>query len=78
MTFTNLAAHEIHFLSLLNVAQVEYLIIGGHAVAYHGYQRDIGNLDIWVSMQKLNAKKMVAVLHAFGHGLPDEAELFLS
>ena len=76
MTPASLVAHERDFLSLLNNAQVEYLVIGGHAVAYHGYRRAIGDLDIWVSTQKLNAQKMVAVLHAFGHGLPQEAERF--
>lgn len=76
MSLTSLATHERDFLSLLNAAQVEYLVIGGHAVAYHGYRRAIGDLDIWVSTQKLNAQRMVAVLHAFGHGLPYAAESF--
>lgn len=76
MPLISLATHERDFLSLLNATQVEYLVIGGHAVAYHGYRRAIGDLDIWVSTQKFNAQKMVAVLHAFGHGLPYEAESF--
>lgn len=76
MASSNLSAHEREFLGLLNAAQVEYLVIGGHAVAYHGYRRVIGDLDIWVSIQKPNAQKMVAVLDAFGGGLPHEAEHF--
>ncbi|HMN30895.1 MAG TPA: hypothetical protein PKE45_22260 [Caldilineaceae bacterium] len=49
MTQTRLAAHESVFLSLLNANQVEYLVIGSHAVAYHGYRRPIADLDVWVA-----------------------------
>jgi hypothetical protein len=30
------------FLQLLNSQQVEYLLVGGYAVAYHGYPRATG------------------------------------
>jgi hypothetical protein len=33
-------------LELLNVNEVEYLIIGGYALALHGYPRFTGDLDI--------------------------------
>ncbi len=29
-------------------AGVEYLLIGGHAVGYHGYRRAAGDLDVWI------------------------------
>jgi len=45
------------FLKLLNDHEVEYLIVGGHAVAYHGYPRSTGDLDVWVSVNAHNAKK---------------------
>jgi hypothetical protein len=76
MTDTTLAHHKRTFLNLLNAKQVEYLVIGGHAVAYHGYQRLIADLDVWVATHKSNTQKIVAVLHALGHGLPAEAEAF--
>lgn len=76
MRHINLAQNEKTFLSLLNVNQVEYLVIGGHAVAYHGYLRPIADLDIWISIQRVNAQKIVSVLHSFGNGLPTEAETF--
>jgi len=76
MKQTSLAPQERIFLGLLNTHQVEYLVIGGHAVAYHGYRRPIVDLDVWVATQRRNAQKMVAVLRAFGHDLPIEAEMF--
>ena len=35
------------FLRLLNSHGVEYLLIGGYAVGYHGYPRATGDMDIW-------------------------------
>jgi hypothetical protein len=34
------------FLLLLNSEKIEYLIIGGYAVGYHGFPRPTGDLDI--------------------------------
>ena len=72
MTYTGLANHERIFLSMLIASQVEYLVIGGHAVAYHGYPRPVADLDIWITTGTLNAKKIVTVLHKYGFGLADE------
>ena len=56
------------FLRLLNANEVEYLLVGGYAVAYHGYPRATGDLDIWVAMDPANARRMMVVLDAFGFG----------
>jgi len=37
------------FLQLINSNQVEYLLVGGYAVAHHGYPRATGDMDIWVA-----------------------------
>ncbi len=34
------------FLRLLNENHVEYVVIGGYAVAHHGYVRPTGSLDV--------------------------------
>ena len=66
------------FLKLLNAHQVEYLLIGGYAVGYHGYPRATADMDIWIAMNPANAEKIVAVLKEFGFNLPDlSPELFL-
>ena len=36
------------FIESLHSNGVDYLIVGGHAVAFHGYPRFTGDLDIWV------------------------------
>lgn len=63
---------------MLNSHQVEYLLIGGYAVSYHGYPRTTADIDIWVAIQKENAEKVVAVLKEFGFDTPSlTADLFL-
>jgi len=59
------------FLKLLNAHQVEYLLIGGYAVGYHGYPRATADMDIWIAMHSANAERIVAVLKEFGFDLPE-------
>ena len=54
------------FIGLLNSNAVEYLVVGGHAVALHGYPRYTGDIDFWVRPSKENARAILAVLSAFG------------
>ena len=66
------------FLQLLNSKEVEYLVIGGYAVGYHGYPRATGDMDIWISMNEKNALKMVNALKEFGFDIPElKKEMFL-
>jgi predicted nucleotidyltransferase len=66
------------FLRLLNDHGVEYLLIGGYAVNYHGYPRATADMDVWIALQPANAGRMVAALKEFGFDLPDlSPELFL-
>jgi len=52
-------------LRLLNAHGVKYLLIGGYAVAYHGYPRATGDIAIWVVPEPDNAERIVAVLLQF-------------
>lgn len=66
------------FLKLLNSHKVEYLLIGGYAVGYHGYPRATGDMDIWIAMHLQNARKMVEVLKSFGFDIPElSVDMFL-
>ena len=66
------------FLQLLNAHQVEYLLIGGYAVGYHGYPRATADMDIWIALHPINAERVVAALKVFGFDLPGlSADLFL-
>ena len=67
------------FLRLLNSETIEYLIVGGYAVGYHGYPRPTGDLDIWVAVQPDTATKLVAALAKFGFGAAGATvELFMT
>lgn len=50
------------FLKLLNENEVEYLLIGGYAVTYHGYPRSTYDMDIWIGISQANADRMVRVM----------------
>jgi hypothetical protein len=54
------------FIELLNSHDARYLIVGGHAVAYHGYPRMTGDIDFFVEVSEENAHKLIAVLGQFG------------
>ena len=54
------------FITLLNKYSVEYLVVGGYAMAYHGRPRYTGDLDIWINISNANADKMLLVLSEFG------------
>jgi predicted nucleotidyltransferase len=78
MAIVNLPPDFKEFLRLLNEHDVEYLLIGGYAVAYHGYPRATADMDIWIARHRQNAEKIVAALKAFGFAVPElSAELFL-
>ena len=63
------------FLRLLNSNKVEYLLIGGYAVGYHGYPRPTGDIDIWITRTRDNSQRVVEALTEFGFTCP--AELLL-
>ncbi|MBL8759497.1 MAG: hypothetical protein JNK35_13845 [Phycisphaerae bacterium] len=65
MAKQQLAQDFKEFLALLNSASVEYLIVGGYAVASHGYPRPTGDLDIWVAVHPDTAARLAKVCHAF-------------
>jgi hypothetical protein len=54
------------FLKLLNSNGVEYLLIGGYAVALHGYIRATNDLDVWVGVDKQNSIRVDRALREFG------------
>ena len=59
------------FLKLLNAHHVEYLLIGGFAVAIHGYPRATADMDVWVARNRANAERIVSCLREFGFDTPD-------
>jgi hypothetical protein len=56
------------FIQLLNDNCVRYLVVGGYAVALHGYPRYTKDIEIWVELNPDNAKRIVHALDEFGFG----------
>lgn len=56
------------FIQSLDDSHVRYLVIGGYAVAVHGYPRYTRDIDIWIEMTPDNAANMVKALEQFGFG----------
>lgn len=54
------------FLNSLNSKGVEYLLIGGYAVAHHGYPRATNDLDVWIASTPDNADRVVEAVAEFG------------
>ncbi len=64
------------FLQLLNSKKIEYLVIGGYAVGYHGYPRATGDMDVWIAINEKNALKMVDVLKEDGISVAQSEGMF--
>jgi hypothetical protein len=61
-------------LELFNRHKVEYLIVGGYALAFHGAPRFTRDIDLFVRPTSDNAKRILAALNEFGFGSLDLAE----
>ena len=58
-------------LELFNKHNVEYLIVGGYALAFHGAPRYTRDIDLFVRPMKENARRILAALDEFGFGSLD-------
>ena len=47
---------------------VEFAVCGGYAVAFHGYPRVTMDIDVLVTPDQENAKRIMCALEAFGFG----------
>jgi len=54
------------FIELLNKNSVKYLVVGGYALAFHGFPRYTKDIDFWVWVNEENAKNLVKTLKEFG------------
>lgn len=58
------AHHEL--LSILIQHNVDFIVIGGYAVIFHGYNRTTGDVDIWLKPENENKMKLIRALDEFG------------
>lgn len=59
------------FIEQLNEKGVKYLVVGGYAVAFHGYPRYTKDIDFWIWLDESNADRMLQALNGFGFNSPD-------
>jgi len=64
----NLEEDLREFVELLNALDVRYIVVGAFAVAYHGYPRFTGDIDLFIERSSENAKRIVDVIEQFGFG----------
>lgn len=57
----------LNLVRLLNEENVEYVVLGGHAVIAHGYLRTTGDIDIFVNPTLENAQKLLRALERYGY-----------
>jgi len=53
-------------LKLLNAHKVDYLVVGGYALGFHGAPRFTGDIDLFVKPDPQNAKRILDTLKEFG------------
>jgi hypothetical protein len=54
------------FFALLNEHKVEFIIVGGYALAFHGAPRYTGDIDVYLNPDHLNAERILKALEDFG------------
>src|SRR5258708_37744714 len=59
------------FCSLLNGEKIDYLIVGGYAVAFHGAPRATGDIDILVRPEPEYVVRLLAAIERFGFPTDD-------
>ena len=58
-------------LAEFNAHGVEFLVVGAHALAAHGYVRATKDLDVWIRPQIENAIRAIDAIRSFGAPLHD-------
>jgi hypothetical protein len=54
------------FAESFNACGVEYLVVGGYALAAHGHPRYTGDIDFWISDAAGNIERVLRALDQFG------------
>jgi hypothetical protein len=53
-------AHKEMIIALLQ-GKVDFMLVGGYAVIYHGYVRATGDMDVWLRPTNENKSRLLAV-----------------
>ena len=55
-------------------AEVDFMLVGGYAVALHGWPRTTFDIDFWIMANPENAKSVLQAIKSFGAPLMDLTE----
>jgi predicted nucleotidyltransferase len=58
-------AHKLVLQKLLD-KQVSFILVGGYAVNYYGYNRVTGDMDVWLQPDNSNKKLLLTALKQLG------------
>ncbi|MGV3615657.1 MAG: hypothetical protein ACO1SV_10020 [Fimbriimonas sp.] len=62
-------------INCLTSHDVDFLIVGAHALAFHGIARYTEDLDVWIDRSESNALKLQAALTEFGIPIANDVAL---
>ncbi|QYK54278.1 MAG: nucleotidyl transferase AbiEii/AbiGii toxin family protein [Fimbriimonadaceae bacterium] len=60
-------------IELLIAHEAEFLLVGSHALAFHGRPRYTEDIDLWISRTQENSERVSAALAEFGVGVSNDA-----
>lgn len=60
------------FLRLLTKHRVDFMLVGGFAVALHGFPRATADFDLWIDTSTANTGRVLGALRDFGFAPDDE------
>jgi hypothetical protein len=63
---TTLPSDFVELLAEFAAAGVEYLLVGGYAVAFHGEPRATKDIDLWIGGSASNIERLVRAVAGFG------------
>ena len=58
----------VKFWQMLNENAVRYIMVGGFATRFHGFNRSTDDLDLWLEDTNLNRKHLRKAFAALGYG----------
>jgi hypothetical protein len=63
---------ELQVVDELVKARVNFIVIGGHAVVFHGQKRIVNDFDVWIEPSADNVSRLTAAVNRLGYSLlPD-------
>lgn len=57
---------HLKMLRMLREFNVDFMLVGGFAVNYYGFNRPTGDMDIWLKPENENKEKLLNALAAYG------------